>query len=80
MITCQMRPERWEMTEEARNYPLLRNLLPQLASAGVERVDQLLPKGIDTALDGPLLQKLDRATPLRFDQGVIEPPEPALWG
>jgi L-alanine-DL-glutamate epimerase-like enolase superfamily enzyme len=31
-------------------------------------------------LDGPLLQKLDRETPMRFDQGVIEPPEPALWG
>lgn len=31
-------------------------------------------------LDGPLLQKLDRATPMRFNQAVIEPPEPALWG
>ncbi len=31
-------------------------------------------------LDGPLLQQLDRATPLHFHNGVIEPPVPALWG
>ncbi len=31
-------------------------------------------------LDGPLLQKLDRATPLHYNQGVIDPPSPALWG
>ena len=31
-------------------------------------------------LDGPLLQKLDRATPLVYQQGVIQPPSAALWG
>jgi L-alanine-DL-glutamate epimerase-like enolase superfamily enzyme len=31
-------------------------------------------------LDGPLLQKLDRAAPLAYHQGVIQPPEAALWG
>ncbi|MBK9440367.1 MAG: dipeptide epimerase [Comamonadaceae bacterium] len=31
-------------------------------------------------LDGPLLQKLDRSSPLRFHQGLIDPPEAALWG
>jgi len=31
-------------------------------------------------LDGPLLQKLDRVTPLVYEQGVIQPPSPALWG
>lgn len=31
-------------------------------------------------LDGPLLQKLDRATPLAYHQGVIQAPSPALWG
>lgn len=31
-------------------------------------------------LDGPLLQKLDRATPLTYHEGVIQPPKAALWG
>lgn len=31
-------------------------------------------------LDGPLLQKLDRNTPLRYAQGVIEAPDASLWG
>jgi L-alanine-DL-glutamate epimerase-like enolase superfamily enzyme len=31
-------------------------------------------------LDGPLLQQLDRATPLQVHHGVIQPPSPALWG
>lgn len=31
-------------------------------------------------LDGPLLQKLDRATPMHYQHGVIQAPEPALWG
>ena len=31
-------------------------------------------------LDGPLLQKLDRAAPIRFEAGTMNVPEPALWG
>ena len=31
-------------------------------------------------LDGPLLQQLDRATPLTYRNGVIDPPVAALWG
>nr|WP_315235480.1 N-acetyl-D-Glu racemase DgcA [uncultured Albidiferax sp.] len=31
-------------------------------------------------LDGPLLQQQDRAVPLQYDRGVIQPPLPALWG
>lgn len=31
-------------------------------------------------LDGPLLQKLDRATPLVYQAGVIQPPDARLWG
>ncbi len=31
-------------------------------------------------LDGPLLQKLDRATPIRYERGRMSPPTPALWG
>ena len=33
-----------------------------------------------TDLDGPLLLAEDRATPLKFDEKYIYPPEPALWG
>ncbi len=31
-------------------------------------------------LDGPLLQQLDRATPMHFHDGLIEPPTATLWG
>jgi len=31
-------------------------------------------------LDGPLLLARDRAPGLRYDDGVVYPPEPALWG
>ena len=31
-------------------------------------------------LDGPLLQQLDRATPLHYHDGRIDPPIAALWG
>ena len=31
-------------------------------------------------LDGPLLLAEDRATPLRFDESGVHPPEPGLWG
>lgn len=31
-------------------------------------------------LDGPLLQRLDRASPLDYQNGVIQPPKAALWG
>jgi L-Ala-D/L-Glu epimerase len=31
-------------------------------------------------LDGPLLQQGDRVPAMRFDQGVVHPPPPALWG
>lgn len=31
-------------------------------------------------LDGPLLQKLDRQNPLQYHHGVIDPPDPKLWG
>jgi L-alanine-DL-glutamate epimerase-like enolase superfamily enzyme len=31
-------------------------------------------------LDGPLLQKLDRDPPIRFEHGVMSVPDPALWG
>ncbi len=31
-------------------------------------------------LDGPLLQKFDRAAPIRFDAGRMSVPDPALWG
>jgi L-alanine-DL-glutamate epimerase-like enolase superfamily enzyme len=33
-----------------------------------------------TDLDGPLLQRFDRQTPIRFEHSVMQPPEPALWG
>ncbi len=31
-------------------------------------------------LDGPLWQRADRDTPIRFDGDRMEPPEPTLWG
>ena len=31
-------------------------------------------------LDGPLLQRLDRDSPIRFDHGLMQVPERALWG
>jgi L-alanine-DL-glutamate epimerase-like enolase superfamily enzyme len=31
-------------------------------------------------LDGPLLQRLDRDAPIRYTNGLMQPPEPALWG
>ena len=31
-------------------------------------------------LDGPLLQKLDRAHPMAYVDGVMQPPSAALWG
>lgn len=33
-----------------------------------------------TDLDGPLLQRLDRPHPIRFERGVMHAPDPALWG
>lgn len=35
---------------------------------------------IVTDLDGPLLQRQDRAHPIRFERGVMQVPESALWG
>ena len=35
---------------------------------------------IVTDLDGPLLQRLDRPHPIRFERGVMHAPDPALWG
>ncbi|WP_295951081.1 N-acetyl-D-Glu racemase DgcA [Rhodoferax sp.] len=31
-------------------------------------------------LDGPLLQQQDRAVPMQYGCGLIQPPPPALWG
>jgi len=31
-------------------------------------------------LDGPLLQTLDRGTPMRFENGMAYPADPVLWG
>jgi L-alanine-DL-glutamate epimerase-like enolase superfamily enzyme len=31
-------------------------------------------------LDGPLLQKRDRAVPMHYQNGLIQPPDAALWG
>jgi len=31
-------------------------------------------------LDGPLLQREDRVPPILYDQGVMQAPDPALWG
>jgi hypothetical protein len=33
-----------------------------------------------TDLDGPLLQRQDRAPPIRFESSRMYPPDPALWG
>ena len=35
---------------------------------------------IVTDLDGPLLQRLDRPHPIRFEHGVMHAPDVALWG
>lgn len=41
----------------------------------------LVAQGADyTDLDGPLLLAEDRATPLRYDERGVHPPDPALWG
>jgi len=31
-------------------------------------------------LDGPLLQRLDRSPPIRYEHGLMHPPARALWG
>ena len=31
-------------------------------------------------LDGPLLQRLDHSSPIRYEQGLMYPPSRALWG
>jgi len=31
-------------------------------------------------LDGPLLQRRDRESPIRFVSSVMHPPDRALWG
>jgi L-alanine-DL-glutamate epimerase-like enolase superfamily enzyme len=31
-------------------------------------------------LDGPLLQRLDRDPPIRFESGLMQVPARALWG
>jgi len=31
-------------------------------------------------LDGPMLQREDRAAPMRYADGLVHPPAPALWG
>jgi L-alanine-DL-glutamate epimerase-like enolase superfamily enzyme len=31
-------------------------------------------------LDGPLLQREDRASPIRYQRGLMQAPDPALWG
>ncbi len=41
----------------------------------------LLAQGVDIVdLDGPLLLAEDRPSALRYDQGLLYPPEPGLWG
>lgn len=41
----------------------------------------IVAQGADMVdLDGPLLLAEDRATPLRFDEAGVHPPEPGLWG
>lgn len=41
----------------------------------------LLAQGCDYVdLDGPLLQRLDRVSHLKYHKGVIQPPKPQLWG
>jgi L-alanine-DL-glutamate epimerase-like enolase superfamily enzyme len=62
---------------QAWSRALLLELLPELAALGVELVAQRC-RYVD--LDGPLLQQLDRATPMHFHDGLIEPPSAALWG
>ena len=40
----------------------------------------LAPEARFVDLDGPLLLKRDRDGGLRYDDCLIYPPEPALWG
>jgi L-alanine-DL-glutamate epimerase-like enolase superfamily enzyme len=40
----------------------------------------LAPEARFVDLDGPLLLKRDRDGGLRYDDSLIYPPEPALWG
>ncbi|MBK6350944.1 MAG: hypothetical protein IPF50_14605 [Proteobacteria bacterium] len=39
-----------------------------------------LGAGVPPGLDGPLLQRLDRPHPIRFERGVMQAPDSALWG
>ncbi|MCG6122462.1 MAG: dipeptide epimerase [Microvirga sp.] len=40
----------------------------------------LTPQARFVDLDGPLWLARDRETPLRYGDGLVHPPEPALWG
>lgn len=49
-------------------------------SLGMAPAMLLAPRARFIDLDGPLLLKRDRENGLRYDGGVVHPPEPALWG